>query len=103
MARRKSTESRMTVYRLTGLEKLKNAIQDEYSKFKHEIVKVGSRNALLITGATSKKKVRWGKLVNGLSGKDVNLETSVPGAILLIPDTNQEDTSEENNKKNIWL
>lgn len=102
MARRKSTESRMTVYRLTGLEKLKNAIRDEYSKFKHEIVKVGSRNALLITGATSKKKVRWGKLVNGLSGKDVNLETSVPGAILLIPDTDQEDTSEENNKKNIW-
>ena len=102
MARRKSTDARMTVYRLTGINKLSNAIRDRYSDFSYEEVKVGNRDSLLVIGTTSAKEVRWGKLVNSLSGKNVDLETSAPGAVLLIPDTDQKAPLENRQETNVW-
>ena len=102
MTRRKSTDARMTVYRLTGINKLNSAIRDRYSDFSYEEVKVGDRDSLLVIGATSAKEVRWVKIVNGLSGKSVVLETSAPGAVLLIPDTDQKAPLENRQETNVW-
>lgn len=102
MPRRKSTESRMTVYYLTGTKEAKEAIRDRYSRFNYKDVKVGDRDSLLVIGTTKAKEVRWGKLLNGLSGESIDLETSAPGAVLLIPDLDQKETSDEKSETNFW-
>lgn len=86
MAGKKSDHSRMTVYRLVDLPSLKRAIRDKYDNFDETEIKVGERDSLLIMGATEKKDVRWGELVKGLSNETVDLKTSSPGAVLLIPE-----------------
>lgn len=76
----------MTVYRLVDLPSLKKAIRDKYDNFDETEIKVGERCSLLVMGATEEKTVRWGELVKGLSNKTVDLKTSSPGAVLLIPE-----------------
>lgn len=85
--RPESTESRMTLYRLTGLPSLDKAIRDKYQDgFSGETVKVGDREAILFLGRTEEKNVGWSTTLQGLSGKDIALKNSVPAAVLLIPD-----------------
>ena len=86
MAGKKNDHSRMTVYRLVDLPSLKKAIRDKYDNFDETEIKVGERCSLLVMGATEEKTVRWGELVKGLSNKTVDLKTSSPGAVLLIPE-----------------
>ena len=86
MARKKNDHSRMTVYRLVDLPSLKKAIRDKYDNFDETDIKVGERCSLLVMGATEEKAVRWGELVKGLSNETVDLKTSSPGAVLLIPE-----------------
>ena len=86
MAGKKNDHSRMTVYRLVDLPSLKKAIRDKYDNFDETEIKVGERCSLLVMGATEEKTVRWGELVKGLSNETVDLKTSSPGAVLLIPE-----------------
>ena len=86
MAGKKNDHSRMTVYRLVDLPSLKKAIRDKYDNFDETDIKVGERCSLLVMGATEEKAVRWGELVKGLSNETVDLKTSSPGAVLLIPE-----------------
>ena len=86
MAGKKNDHSRMTVYRLVDLPSLKKAIRDKYDNFDETEIKVGLRDSLLVMGATEEKTVRWGELVKGLSNETVDLKTSSPGAVLLIPE-----------------
>ena len=86
MAGKKNDHSRMTVYRLVDLPSLKKAIRDKYDNFDETEIKVGERDSLLVMGATEEKTVRWGELVKGLSNETVDLKTSSPGAVLLIPE-----------------
>lgn len=87
MPRQESTESRMTVYRLTGLPSLDKAIRDKYQQdFSGETVKVADRDALLFIGRTQENNVGWGATLQTLSGKAIALKNSVPAAVLLIPD-----------------
>lgn len=86
MAGKKNDHSRMTVYRLVDLPSLKKAIRDKYDNFDETDIKVGERDSLLVMGATEEKTVRWGELVKGLSNETVDLKTSSPGAVLLIPE-----------------
>lgn len=86
MAGKKNDHSRMTVYRLVDLPSLKKAIRDKYDNFDETEIKVGKRCSLLVMGATEEKTVRWGELVKGLSNETVDLKTSSPGAVLLIPE-----------------
>ena len=86
MAGKKNDPSRMTVYRLVDLPSLKKAIRDKYDNFDETEIKVGERDSLLVMGATEEKTVRWGELVKGLSNETVDLKTSSPGAVLLIPE-----------------
>lgn len=90
MAGKRSNHSRMTVYRLTDLPNLRKAIRDKYDKFSYRDVAVsGRRTSLLVEGATEKQPVRWGQLINDLTGETIDLTTSSPRAVLLIP---EEDT-----------
>ena len=86
MAGKKNDHSRITVYRLVDLPSLKKAIRDKYDNFDETEIKVGERDSLLVMGATEEKTVRWGELVKGLSNETVDLKTSSPGAVLLIPE-----------------
>ena len=86
MAGKKNDHSRMTVYRLIDLPTLKKAIRDKYDNFDETEIKVGERCSLLVMGATEEKTVRWGELLKGLSNETVDLKTSSPGAVLLIPE-----------------
>ncbi|OMG09916.1 hypothetical protein BKH06_09900 [Actinomyces naeslundii] len=86
MAGKKNDHSRMTVYRLVDLPSLKKAIRDKYDNFDETDIKVGKRDSLLLMGATEEKTVRWAELVKGLSNETVDLKTSSPGAVLLIPE-----------------
>lgn len=86
MAGKKNDHSRMTVYRLVDLPSLKKVIRDKYDNFDETEIKVGERDSLLVMGATEEKTVRWGELVKGLSNETVDLKTSSPGAVLLIPE-----------------
>ena len=86
MAGKKNDHSRMTVYRLVDLPRLKRAIRDKYDNFDETDIKVGERCSLLVMGATEEKTVRWGELVKELSNETVDLKTSSPGAVLLIPE-----------------
>lgn len=98
MSRRKSEQSRVTVYRLTGLRDLRKAVRETYSDFRCCEVKVGGRGSLLFYGATRQKAVRWSGIVSGLSGTTVDLATSSPGAVLLIPEQGGGDISDASPK-----
>lgn len=87
MPRRESTESRMTLYRLTGLPSLESAIREKYQDgFTGETVAVGDREAILFLGRTEEKNVAWAKTLHSLSGRAIGLTNSVPAAVLLVPD-----------------
>ncbi len=82
-----SEESRMSLYRLTGLFSPVDAIREKYIEgFHGETVQVGDRSALLFSGRTDEKDVGWGPTLHSLSGKALSLKSSVPAAVLLIPD-----------------
>lgn len=86
MPRPPATETRMTLYRLTDLPKLSDAIREKYNtSFQQQRVKVGSRDALLLFGRTDEKPVGWGKTVSSLTSVSTELTNSVPAAVLLIP------------------
>ena len=86
MTRQKSNEARMTVYHLIGLRNLEDSIRDGYDNFRRITVKIGEYESLLVTGTTEEKDVKWGELVAGLSGEDVDIKNYSPGALLLIPE-----------------
>ncbi|POH60291.1 DUF6119 family protein [Arthrobacter glacialis] len=90
VSRKTSHESRMTLYRLTGLRNLKDAIREKYLEsegFTEQSVTVGDRAALLITGKTDEKDPGWSKVLAGISGKPVVLKNSVAAAALIIEDS----------------
>lgn len=77
----------MTLYRLTGLSSPEDAIREKYLEgFSGENVQIGDRGAILFAGRTEEKDVGWGPTVRSLSGKTIDLKSSVPAAALLIPD-----------------
>ncbi|MFR0639157.1 DUF6119 family protein [Arthrobacter sp. LS16] len=90
MARQESTEARMTLYRLTGLPSIRDAIRERYLEldtFEEEPLTLDDREALLVMGRTEPKTVGWASLLSGLSGETVTLESSAAAAVLLIADT----------------
>ena len=61
-AKKQQSGRRTTIYRLTGLGDLRDAIRPKYLEhehFRHESVEVGERAGFLITGAMVKDKVAW--------------------------------------------
>ncbi|MFJ4208100.1 DUF6119 family protein [Paenarthrobacter sp. NPDC089675] len=100
VARKTSQESRMTLYRLTGLRSLKDAIREKYldsDGFTEQSVTVGDRAALLITGKTDERDPGWSKVLAGISGKPVALKNSVAAAALIIEDRRDPEPSSTDN------
>lgn len=91
MARKPSTDTRTTVYRLTGYPSLPKVIREKYAGFTEESVVVGDRESVLRYGRTQEKPVKWAETVAGLSGVSVELTTGVPAAVLVIPGTNADE------------
>lgn len=90
MAKNENTEARMTLYRLTGLISMRDAIREKYLEldtFDEKSLTFDDREALLVTGRTEPKKVGWSSLLSDLSGQTVALESSSAAAVLLIADT----------------
>lgn len=87
MPRKPSTETRMTLYRLSGYSSLAKVVREKYSGFNEEAVDVGGRASVLHFGRTPEKPAKWSETVAGLSGVSVGMTTGVPAAVLLIPGT----------------
>ncbi|GGK48487.1 hypothetical protein [Nocardia camponoti] len=83
MARKPSTETRMTLYRLVGFPTLEKVIRDKYTDFTEEHVMVGVRPSVLYWGRTPDKPVAWASTVAGLSGASIDLATGVAAAVLV--------------------
>lgn len=87
MARKAATEARTSIYRLTKLVALDEALQEKYRKglsFDLVDVTVGDRPALLVTGSTPEKGVSWGPILAGLSNEEIDLTNTTAAAVLLI-------------------
>ncbi len=90
MVPKKSSETRMTLYRLVGYPSLEKVIRERYSDFGEEQVVVGGRQSVLHWGQTPEKTVKWAETVKGLSGTSIDLSTGVPAAVLVLPGSDDE-------------
>ncbi|MGW5923480.1 DUF6119 family protein [Nocardia fluminea] len=93
MARKPSTETRMTLYRLVGYPVLAKVIREKYSDFTEEQVMVGERRSVLYWGRTPDKPVKWADTVAGLSGASIELATGVAAAVLVIPGSDNDEAA----------
>jgi len=97
----KKTQSgrRTTIYRLTGLDELRDAIRPKYledERFRHESVEVGERAGFLITGAMTKDRVEWCSPLAALTGSAVAIDSKTPaGALVLASKDNGEGSDDE--------
>lgn len=94
VARKESTESRMTVYRLMGLHNLEDGIRKKYSDaegFESKPVTISDQPGLMIVGRTEEKGVGWAALLGGITGEAIGLRSSAAAAVLLIKDSNGQE------------
>jgi uncharacterized protein (TIGR04141 family) len=78
---------RTTIYRLTGLEDLSDAIRAKYleqDEFAVAEVAVGDQAALLVTGAMTRERAEWCAEVSVLTGEDIVITGSTPAGVLLL-------------------
>lgn len=78
---------RTTIYRLTGVKELANAIRDKYldrDEFAARGVEVGGRPACLVTGAMAKDRSDWCAAVTALTGEAVEIGGLTPAGVLLV-------------------
>ncbi len=86
VGRIKQAGRRTTIYRLIGVEALRDALRSKYidrSGFEMSDVTVGGRQALLLTGAMAKDAADWCETVNALTGRDVAIAGATPAAVIL--------------------
>lgn len=84
---RRSAGRRTTIYRLTGVQHMRDALRSQYldrSGFKLDDATVGGRPALLLTGAMTKESADWCATLMALTGKDPALGGATPAGVLLI-------------------
>jgi len=87
MPKEPSPSARTTLYRVRGIDKLKDAIRPKYLKsgsFTAKETKVVKREALLIQGTMHRKKVLWADRLNKLSNVPVEIGSKTAAALLLI-------------------
>lgn len=99
MARRKSNEARMTLYRLVGLSSTDDAIREKYRepeddryRYFHKIVSVGDTKAVLYWGTVESDRASWTTTVIGLTKENLKVGNASSSAVLVIP---QADANEE--------
>lgn len=87
MVNKKQPGRRTTIYRLTGVSDLEDAVRSRYldqTGFDHHSVEVGERPAYLVTGAMSKDRVDWCSAVSALTGDSVEIGSATPAGVLLV-------------------
>jgi uncharacterized protein (TIGR04141 family) len=78
---------RTTIYRLTGVDDLADAIRPKYLErdgFEVAAVDVGDRAGLLVTGAMTKDKADWCAAVSYLTSSDIVIAGATPAGVLLL-------------------
>lgn len=89
MPRKSSPASRTTLYRLTGIDALSDAIQQKYldGDFSSYALDVEGREALLVAGTIETPQVSWAPALQGLTGKAIAMRNVTAAAALLISGT----------------
>ena len=93
LARKPSTETRMTLYRLIGLPSYDVAIRakyqqsddDEYDN-SEEVVHVAETEAYLYWSTVNHDQANWTDTVKGLTKKELRVGNATASAVLVIPD-----------------
>ena len=81
---------RTTIYRLTGVNHLREAIREKYLKsadFTNQELVVAGRPALLVSGAMRKDTVDWCSDVQSLTGRKLNIPSITPAGVLILKHT----------------
>lgn len=89
MPRKPSPAVRTTLYRLTGLAQLSDAIRNKYlesGNFGSSVTSVGGREALVVSGLMATERVKWAANLYGLTGEDVDIGNQTAAGVLLIRD-----------------
>jgi uncharacterized protein (TIGR04141 family) len=84
---KKQTGRRTTIYRLVGLEDLRDAIRPKYlgrTEFTATDLVIADQPALLLTGAMEKDRADWCAEVSALTGEDLVIAGSTPAGVLLL-------------------
>lgn len=95
----------MTLYRVSGMSHLSEALRDKYlttKTFQKKAIQIENRPAYLIIGKTEEKEVKWTSLLAGLSGQVAQLQSSAAAAVLLIQDT-AEDAHDDDEQSDSYL
>jgi Family of unknown function (DUF6119) len=85
--RKAASRTRVTVYRLTGLEPLDTLIRDKYldrPEFVAERVNVAGTTGLLVHGQIRAESVRWAGDLAGYTGLDIEAHNDTAAAVLLL-------------------
>lgn len=92
LARKPSTETRMTLYRLIGLPSYKAAIRAKYQQSDHdgydnnkEVVYVAETKAYLYWSTVNHDQANWTDTVKGLTKKELRVGNAMASAVLIIP------------------
>ena len=78
---------RTTIYRMIGVADLREAVRSKYFEadgFTTQDVKVGDRDALLITGAMVTDRAKWCAAVAEVTGHSVQVSGSTPAGVLVL-------------------
>lgn len=78
---------RTTIYRLTGVDNLRDALRSKYldrDGFEVADVTVGERPALLLTGAMTKEVADWCAPVTTLTGAAIAISGATPAGVLVL-------------------
>jgi uncharacterized protein (TIGR04141 family) len=78
---------RTTIYRLTGVEELRDALRSKYldrNGFEVANVQVGDRPAVLLTGAMKKDAADWCATVTTLTGSAIAIAAATPAGVLVL-------------------
>ena len=83
----KAKGRRTTIYRLTGVDDLREAVRTKYldhDGFEVDDVTIGGRQALLVTGAMTRDAAAWCAPVKALTGRDVAIAGATPAGLILL-------------------
>lgn len=86
----KKQQARMTIYRLINLPALKCAIRKRYRDSdnltcQEQNIKIGDREAFLLTGTVEPGSAPWAKTIGQITGISIEIGNKTALAVLLIP------------------
>lgn len=86
--RKPAATAATTLYRLTGLTSLRDAIRDKYlqsTDFEFRECSIGERRSALVLGHIRTEKAKWANTVNALIDDPVDAHNVTAAAVLLVP------------------